>query len=125
MYLRQEVKLMGYDAFSVTYDKVSSVIVRKAHIEGSLSCFIDQFIMMKNTSTKERKKGIKATRATAEPEVDNADCSEDLITATQPEENKGIEEWRIQSTDDWGAKNKNDKTMTTKVKESNKRCKHR
>ena len=32
---------------------------------------------MKNTSTKEQKKAIKATRATAEPEVDNEDSSED------------------------------------------------
>ena len=79
--------------------------------------------MMKVASTEERKKAIKATRATAEPEVDNADCPEDLITATQPEENRGIKGWRKQSTDDWGAKNKNDETMTTKVKESNKWCK--
>ena len=76
--------------------------------------------MMKVTSTEERKKAIKATRATAEPEVDSADCPEDLMTATQPEENRGIKGWRKQSTDDWGAKNKNDETMTTKVKESNK-----
>ena len=49
--------------------------------------------------------------------------SEDLITATQPEETRGIKGWRKQLTDDGGAKNKNDETMTTKAKESNKRCK--
>ena len=78
---------------------------------------------MKNTSTEEQKEAMKATRATAEPEVDNADCSEDLIAATQPEETRGIKGWRKQSIDDIGAKNKNDETMTTKVKESNNRCK--
>ena len=54
---------------------------------------------MKSTDTEEHKKAIKATRATAEPEVDNADCSEDLITAPQPEETRGIKGWRKQSID--------------------------